>query len=100
MFKGSNDFEFTKFSFKTNYNNTVVYSVHSNYSFSRGKQEKKKALKLWLNILWVISTVNNSLFNLLIFRQNSMIFEGSPNSLTESHFNGELRLGGPNSQVN
>ena len=29
---------------------------------------------------------------LLIFRQNSMIFEGSLNSLTESYFTGELRL--------
>ena len=32
---------------------------------------------------------------LLIFRQNSMIFEGSPNSLTESYFIGELRLESP-----
>ena len=29
-----------------------------------------------------------------------MIFEGSPNSLTESYLTGELRLGGPNSPVN
>ena len=29
---------------------------------------------------------------LLIFRQNSMIFEGSPNSLTESYFTGKLWL--------
>ena len=28
---------------------------------------------------------------LLIFCQNSIIFEGSPNSLTESYFTGELR---------
>ena len=28
----------------------------------------------------------------LIFRQNLMIFEGAPNSLTESYFTGELRL--------
>ena len=32
-------------------------------------------------------------FSLLIFGQNSMIFEGSPNSLTESYFTGDLRLG-------
>ena len=30
---------------------------------------------------------------LLIFRQNLMIFEGSPNSLTEPHFTGELGMG-------
>ena len=30
---------------------------------------------------------------LLIFRQNSMIFEGSLNSLTESYFTEELRQG-------
>ena len=29
----------------------------------------------------------------LIFRQNLMIFEGASNSLTESYFTGELRLG-------
>ena len=34
-----------------------------------------------------------STVHLLIFRQNSMIFEGSPNSLTESYFTAELRLG-------
>ena len=41
MFKGSNDFEFAKFPFKTKYSNTVNYYVSSNYLFSRGKQEKK-----------------------------------------------------------
>ena len=41
MFKDSNVFEFTKFPFKTKYNNTVVYSVNSNYLFSREKREKK-----------------------------------------------------------
>ena len=40
MFKGSNVFEFTKFPCKIKYNNTAVYSVNSNYIFSRGKQEK------------------------------------------------------------
>ena len=34
MFKDSNVFEFTNFPFKTKYN-TVVYSVNSNYLFSR-----------------------------------------------------------------
>ena len=41
MFKDSNVFEFTNFRFKTKCINTVVYSVNSNYLFSRGKQEKK-----------------------------------------------------------
>ena len=41
MFKDSNVFEFTNFSFKTKYNNTVGYSVNRNCFFSRGKQEKK-----------------------------------------------------------
>ena len=50
MFK---DFEFTKFAFKTKYNNTVVYFVHSNCLFSRGKQEKN----CW-NIFLIQSTVN------------------------------------------
>ena len=40
LFKDSNVFEFTNFSFKIKYNNTVVYSVNSNYSFLRKKQEK------------------------------------------------------------
>ena len=29
------------YQFSIAYNNTVVYSVNSNYLFSRGKQEKK-----------------------------------------------------------
>ena len=39
MFKDSNVFEFTSFPFKTK-SYTVVYSVNSNYLFSRGKLEK------------------------------------------------------------
>ena len=41
MFKDSNVFEFTNFPLKTKYDNTVVYSVNSNYLFLREKQEKK-----------------------------------------------------------
>ena len=41
MFGDSNVFEFTNFPFKTKYNNTVAYTVNSNYLLSRGKQEKK-----------------------------------------------------------
>ena len=41
VYKDSNVFEFTNFPFKTKYNNTAVYSVDSNYLFSKGKQEKK-----------------------------------------------------------
>ena len=81
MFKDSNVFEFTNFPFKTKYNNTVVYSVNSNYS--RGENKKKKLLKQFFDYIYY----------LLIFRQNSMIFKGSPNSLKESYFTGELRLG-------
>ena len=40
MFKDSNIFEFANFPFKANYNNTEVYSVNSNYLFSKRKQEK------------------------------------------------------------
>ena len=58
MFKNSNVFEFTNFPFKTKYNNTVVYSVNISYLFSMGKQEKKL---------------------LKHFRQDSMIFKGTPN---------------------
>ena len=47
MFKDSNVFEFTNFRFKTKCINTVVYSVNSNYLFSKGKQEKK-----WLKELF------------------------------------------------
>ena len=36
-----NVFEYTNFPFKTKYNDTVVYSVDSNYLFSRAKQEQK-----------------------------------------------------------
>ena len=42
MFQDSNVFEFTNFSFKMKYNNTVVYSVNSIYLFSKGKQEKTR----------------------------------------------------------
>ena len=81
MFKDSNVFEFSNFSFKTKHSNTAVYSVNSNYLFLREKQEKKN----W-NLI-------KSTIYLLMFCQNSMIFEGSPNSLKESYFAGKLRLG-------
>ena len=83
MFKGSNVFEFTNFPFKTNCNNTVVYVVNSNCLFSRGKRKK---------FFWNNSLIKSTVY-LLIFRQNSMIFKGSLNSLKESYFTGELRLG-------
>ena len=82
MFKGSSFFKFTNFSLKKKYNNTVVYSVNGSYLFSRGRQEKK-----FLKQFLIKSTIY-----LLIFRQNSMIFKGSLNSLKESYFIGELRL--------
>ena len=41
MYKDSNVFEFSNFPFKTKCNNTVVYSVDSNYLFSRGKKGRK-----------------------------------------------------------
>ena len=78
MFKDSNVFEFTNFSFKTKYNDTVVYSVNSNYLFSMGKQEKK----CWDNSL------NKSTVYLLIFHQNVIIFKGIPKSLKEFYFAG------------
>ena len=66
----------TRMAIEKNYNgnNTVVYSVNSNYLFSRGKQEQK----FWNNSL-SNSTVNyiyceQFFFYLVIFRQNSMIF--------------------------
>ena len=71
------------YQFSIAYNNTVVYSVNSNYLFSRGKQEKK---------LLKQSLIKSTVY-LLIFGQNSMIFKGSPNSLKESYFTGELGLG-------
>ena len=83
MFKDSNVFRFTNFPFKAKYNNTVAYSVNSNYLFSRRKQKKN---------CWNNSLIKSTVY-LLIFRQNSMIFKGSPNSLKESYFTGELRLG-------
>ena len=87
MFKDSNFFEVTNFPFKTKCNDTVVYSVNRNYFFSRGKQRKKN-VQIVETILLIKSTVY-----LLIFRQSSMIFKGSPNSLKESYFTGELRMG-------
>ena len=83
MFKDSNVFQFTNFPFKAEYSNTVVYSVNSNYLFSRGKQEKN---------CWNNSLIKSTVY-LLIFRKNSMIFKGSPKSLKESYFTRELRLG-------
>ena len=54
IFKDSNVFDFTNSPFKTKYNNTVVYSVNSNYLFSRGKQEKRLfETILWLNLLCI-----------------------------------------------
>ena len=40
IYKDSNVFELTNFPFSSKYNNSEVYSVHSNYLFSRKKQEK------------------------------------------------------------
>ena len=51
MFKDSKVFEFTSFPFKTKFYNTVVYSVNSNYLFSKGKQEKIVETTIWLNLL-------------------------------------------------
>ena len=48
MFKDSNVFELTNFPFKTKYNKTVVYSVDSDYLFSR-KKKQKKLLKQFLD---------------------------------------------------
>ena len=84
MFKDSSVFKFTNSPFKTKYNNTIVYSVNSNYLFSRWKQEKKNR--------WNNSLIKSTVY-LLIFRQSSMIFRGSPNSLKESYLTRELRLG-------
>ena len=77
MIKDSNVFEFTNFPFKIKSNN--IYSVNSNYVFLRYKKKKRNLIK--------------STNYLLIFCQNSMIFEGRSNSLKESYFTRELRLG-------
>ena len=61
---------------------TAVYSVNRNYLFSRAKQEKN---------CWNNSLIKSAVY-LLMFRQNSMIFEGNPNLLSESYFTGEVRL--------
>ena len=79
IFKHLNVFEFTNFPFKTKCNNTVIYSVN-NYLFLRGKQEKNS----WNNYL-----IKSTLY-LLIFLQNLMIFEGSPNCL----FHRRIKTGG------
>ena len=83
MFTDSNVFKFTNFPFKTKYNKTAVYSVSSNYLFSREKQGKN---------CWNNSLIKSTVY-LLIFHQNLMIFKGSPKSLKEFYFTGELRLG-------
>ena len=83
MFKDSSVFEFNIFSFQAKYNNTVVFSVNSNYLFSRRKQEKNYCNK---------SLIKSTVY-LLIFRQKSMNFEESPNLLMISYFTGEVRLG-------
>ena len=60
MFKGTNVFEFTKLSFKTKYNNAVVYSVNGNCLFSRGKQEKKLLKRFFVYIyceLYLLRTI-------------------------------------------
>ena len=50
---------------------------------SRGEDKKKNCWNSYLT---------KSTVYLLIFRQNSMIFKKSLNSLKESYFTGELRL--------
>ena len=74
MFKDSNVFQFTNFLFKTKYNTKLLFILLLAIIYSEDKTGKKIVEKK-------------------IFRQNSMIFEESPNSLTESYFTGELRLG-------
>ena len=62
---------------------TAVYSVNRNYLFSTAKQEKN---------CWNNSLIKSAVY-LLMFSQDSMIFEGNPNLLSESYFTRELRLG-------
>ena len=48
---------------------------------------------IYINIKRVLfDSLIKSAAYLLIFCQNSMIFEGSPNSLTESYFTGKLKF--------
>ena len=56
--------------------------------YSPVENNEKKYGQIVETILFIKSTVY-----LLIFRQSSMIFKGSPNSLKESYFTGELRMG-------
>ena len=85
MFKDSNVFKFTNFSFKTKYNNTAVYFVIA-FIYSRREKKKKKLFKQLFDQIYCVF--------FLTFRQNSILtFEGGPNSLTESYLTGELRLG-------
>ena len=79
IFKDSNVFEFSNFSFQQ----SIIISVKA-IIYSRGENKKKQLLKQFFD---------KSTVYLLIFRQNSLIFEGSPNSLTESYFPGKLKLG-------
>ena len=82
MFKDSNVFRFTNFPFKIKYSNTAVYLLIA-IIYSGGENKSKNC---WNNSL-IKSTVC-----LLIFRQNLMIFKGSPNSLKESYFTREWSL--------
>ena len=82
MFKDSKVFEFTSFPFKTKFYNTVVYSVNSNYLFSKGKQEKIVETTIWLNLL-----------RIYWYSAKARLFLKSPNPLTESYFTRELRQG-------
>ena len=41
MFKDSNVFEFTNFSFETMYNNTILFTLEIAIVYSRGKSKKK-----------------------------------------------------------
>ena len=73
------------------------------YFFTRGCEKNNKKhfysveigndIHIYINIKGVFfdSLIKSTLY-LLIFCQNSMSFEGSPNSQTESYFTGELRL--------
>ena len=54
MFQDLNVSKFPNFSLKAKYNNTVFYSVNSNYLHSRKKQKRKIVETiLWLNLLCI-----------------------------------------------
>ena len=84
------NFEWSTNSLTESYFTGVLFILLIATIYSLGENKKNNCRN---NSLIYLLTFYWFTFYLLIFRENSMNFEWSLNSLTESYFTGELRLG-------